>query len=157
MATADLVIAVENPRAADLDELFARHHDFCHADTPPESIHMLPRAALDAPDTTFLVARRAGKPVGMGALKAFGEAAGEIKSMHVLTQERGHGVAPALVVALLAHGRDRGMTQLYLETGSQPSFAAARKLYRSAGFTDCPPFGDYTDDPNSVYMTRILR
>jgi putative acetyltransferase len=31
--------------------------------------------------------------------------------------------------------------------------AAARALYASAGFLECPPFGDYRDDPNSVFMT----
>ena len=43
-----------------------------------------------------------------------------------------------------------------LETGSAPAFAPARSLYESFGFTYCPPFGDYVDDPNSVFLTRVL-
>jgi putative acetyltransferase len=35
-------------------------------------------------------------------------------------------------------------------------FAPARRLYARAGFATCPPFADYTDDPNSVYMTLFL-
>ena len=32
----------------------------------------------------------------------------------------------------------------------------AQQLYERAGFGYCAPFGDYRDDPNSVYMTRAL-
>jgi len=38
-----------------------------------------------------------------------------------------------------------------------PEFEPARQLYARAGFTVCGPFGDYTDDPNSVFMTRRCR
>ena len=46
--------------------------------------------------------------------------------------------------------------RLSLETGAQPSFAAARRLYASEGFAECPPFGDYRPDPNSTFMTLSL-
>jgi len=32
----------------------------------------------------------------------------------------------------------------------------ARALYRRNGFEVCGPFNGYTDDPNSVYMTREI-
>jgi putative acetyltransferase len=35
-------------------------------------------------------------------------------------------------------------------------FLPAQKLYSSFGFTFCGPFGQYTQDPNSVFMTRRL-
>ena len=35
-------------------------------------------------------------------------------------------------------------------------FEAARRLYESFGFTYCPPFGDYVEDPHSVFMTKAL-
>jgi putative acetyltransferase len=35
-------------------------------------------------------------------------------------------------------------------------FEPARGLYRKNGFRSCPPFGDYREDPNSVFMTREL-
>jgi putative acetyltransferase len=35
-------------------------------------------------------------------------------------------------------------------------FVPARTLYEQAGFSYCPPFGDYVEDPNSVFMTRTL-
>ena len=48
------------------------------------------------------------------------------------------------------------MNHLWLETGSPDDFLPARRLYESAGFTECGPFGDYRDDPFSVFMEREL-
>jgi putative acetyltransferase len=36
------------------------------------------------------------------------------------------------------------------------AFEPAHKLYESFGFSYCSPFGDYVDDPNSVFMTKLL-
>jgi len=52
--------------------------------------------------------------------------------------------------------RAQGMTRLSLETGAWPYFAPARALYAKHGFTECPPFGDYVADPNSIFMERQL-
>ena len=57
---------------------------------------------------------------------------------------------------ILDDARERGMTRLWLETGSQASFAPARGLYASAGFELCEPFGDYRPDRHSVFMTLVL-
>ncbi|MEM7566031.1 MAG: GNAT family N-acetyltransferase, partial [Pseudomonadota bacterium] len=46
--------------------------------------------------------------------------------------------------------------RLSLETGRPDSFRAAQTLYARHGFTECPPFGDYWDDPFSLCMTRTL-
>lgn len=150
-------IAREDPCDADLDLLFARHVEAMHADTPPESIHMLPRADLRAPGIAFYVLRDAdGRPLGMGALKRLSAAEGEVKSMHVLAEARGRGLSRLLLDHLAAEARAAGMTRLLLETGVQPTFVAARALYLRAGFVECGPFGDYGPDPNSVFMARAL-
>lgn len=57
---------------------------------------------------------------------------------------------------LLDDGASRGVRQLSLETGSTEFFAPARALYAGAGFTVCGPFGDYREDPHSVFMTLHL-
>jgi putative acetyltransferase len=49
-----------------------------------------------------------------------------------------------------------GMTRLSLETGSRAYFDPARALYRKHGFVECAPFGEYKEDPNSVFMTLEL-
>lgn len=43
-----------------------------------------------------------------------------------------------------------------LSPPEQPAFAPARGLYARFGFMLCGPFGDYIEDPNSVFMTREL-
>ena len=50
----------------------------------------------------------------------------------------------------------RGLRSLWIETGSAPAFQPALRLYESAGFRRCGPFGDYREDPFSVFMTREL-
>ncbi|WP_299359601.1 GNAT family N-acetyltransferase [uncultured Paracoccus sp.] len=136
--------------------LFDRHVLAMHEDTPPESVHMLPRHALAEGGITFFVMREGGTPVAMGAVKQLSPAEGEIKSMHVLAEVRGRGLSAKLLDSLLDHARAAGMTRVSLETGVQPSFAAARALYRRAGFVPCPPFGGYGPDPNSLFMTLSL-
>jgi GNAT superfamily N-acetyltransferase len=49
--------------------------------------------------------------------------------------------------------RSMGLERLSLETGSWEYFNAARALYRRHGFVECPPFGDYVEDRNSIFMT----
>ncbi len=154
--TEPLSFAVESPLAEDLDLLFQRHSADMHADTPPESIHMLPREALVSPDIDFFVLRRSGRPVGMAALKRLGEGGAEVKSMHVLAEARGAGLSRLMLDRLIDQARRSGLTHLSLETGVQPSFVAARGLYARAGFAECPPFGSYRPDPNSVFMTLAL-
>lgn len=57
---------------------------------------------------------------------------------------------------LLAEARRRGYRRVSLETGTMDAFAPARALYEGAGFTPCPPFGDYRQSPHSVYLTISL-
>ena len=152
----DITIARETPLGPDLTELHARHTAAMHADPPPGSIHMLPADALAAPEIAFFVMRRAGTPVGMGAFKRMSAQEAEIKSMHVLSELRGQGLARVMLDHLISEARAEGITRLSLETGAQASFEAARQLYLRAGFTECPPFASYRPDPNSVFLTRTI-
>lgn len=151
-----VVIAEEHPLTPDLALLFDRHTADMHADTPPESIHMMDKAALAAPGIRFFVMRDGGRPVAMGAFKRIDATHAEIKSMHVLTEDRGRGLSKAMLEHLVAQAAQDGFTRLSLETGVQPTFVAARALYARAGFVECPPFECYWDDPNSVFMTKVL-
>ncbi|MBZ4023279.1 GNAT family N-acetyltransferase [Rhodobacter sp. TJ_12] len=151
-----ITISLEHPVQDDLALLHARHTAAMHADTPPESIHMLPASALAADGIWFYVLRDAGTPWAMGALKRITADHGEIKSMHVLDEARGRGFARALLHHLMAEAQRLGFARLSLETGAQASFAPARALYLAAGFVDCAPFADYRPDPMSVFLTRAL-
>ena len=151
-----MIIAEEHPLTPDLELLFQRHTADMHADTPPESIHMMDKGALAAPGIRFFVLRDAGAPMAMGAYKRIDAGHAEIKSMHVLTDARGRGLSKALLDHLIAAARAEGLARLSLETGIQPTFVAARALYERAGFVECGPFEGYREDPNSVFMTKAL-
>lgn len=152
-----ITIARESPVGGDLALLFERHTADMHADTPPESIHMMDASELDIPAVHFFVAREAGQPLAMGAFKLLSEPGhAEIKSMHVLAETRGRGLSKVMLDHLVAEAAKDGFTRLSLETGSQPMFLPARRLYERAGFVECPPFEGYVLDPNSVYMTKVL-
>ena len=156
MLAARPVITRESPLGPDLELLMARHTADMHADTPPESIHMMDARQLAVPEVAFYVLRVDGKPIAMGALKSFAVDQGEIKSMHVLAESRGKGLSSALLIYLMTEAKAAGLVRLSLETGAQPMFLPARKLYEHSGFVECAPFADYRLDPNSIFMTRAL-
>lgn len=139
-------------------ELILEHLQDMHATSPPESIHALGLEALAGPDMTFFSAWLEPTEVlaGCAALKELDPEHGEIKTMRTSAAARGQGVAARMLAHLLAVAGARGYTRLSLETGVEDYFAAARRLYARHGFTQCPPFGRYTPDPNSVFMTRFL-
>ncbi len=151
-----ITIDRESPLGSDLGLLMARHTADMHADTPPESIHMMDAGALAAPGIEFFVMRDGGVPVAMGAVKRIDAGHAEIKSMHVLAEQRGLGLAARMLDHLMAEAKAAGFARLSLETGAQAMFAPARALYARAGFAECGPFEGYGPDPNSVFMTRAL-
>ncbi len=151
-----LTIACESPLGAELFLLMQRHTADMHADTPPESIHMMDAAQLAIPEVAFFVMRDDGRPIAMGAFKRIDAGHAEIKSMHVLVELRGRGLSRRMLDHLVAEARAAGFRRLSLETGSQAMFLPARALYGKAGFAECPPFEGYVLDPNSVYMTKEL-
>ena len=136
--------------------LLREHLAGMQALSPPESIHALDLDGLRHRHITFWSAWRDGVLLGCGALKELDVAHGEVKSMRTATTHRRSGIGAAMLAHIVAEARRRGYRRLSLETGSMDGFAAARRLYERAGFGYCAPFGDYSDDPNSVYMTRAL-
>ena len=151
-----VTIELDDPARADVRELLDEHLADMFATSPADSVHALDHSALSAPGITFWTAREDGLLLGCGALKQLDNSAGEIKSMRTTPASRGRGIAALLLTRILADAQERGFEQLYLETGSEEFFAPARRLYDRHGFTDCPPFADYTLDPHSVFMQRTL-
>jgi putative acetyltransferase len=145
---------LDDPRVV---ELLHTHATRARAETARGSAHALDLSGLRAPEITFWSAWEGDTVVGVGALKRLSAEHGEIKSMHTAEAARGRGVGSALVRRIMAAARARGMSRLSLETGSWPYFLPARALYARHGFVECPPFGEYREDPNSVFMTVELR
>lgn len=136
--------------------LLEEHLRSMHALSPPESVHALDLERLRAPGITFWSAWDGDVLLGCGALSELDARHGEVKSMRTPDALRRRGAGRALLQHIIDEARSRGYTRLSLETGSMAAFAPAHRLYESAGFVRTGPFGSYTDDPNSVFMTLTL-
>ena len=124
--------------------------------SPPESVHALDLDGLRKPEITFWTAWSGRALLGCGALKELNPLHGEIKSMRTAHAHRRKGVARAILTHVIGEARKRSYARLSLETGAMQAFEPAQRLYASFGFAYCPPFADYREDPNSVFMTRAL-
>jgi len=144
----------EDPRREDVVGLLEEHLRLMRSQSPPEDVHALDLDGLSRAEVAFFAVRRDGELVAIGALQDLGDGHGELKSMHTRSDLRRSGLARLLVRHLVATARERGMTRVSLETGTQPGFAAARRLYASEGFAECEPFGSYAPSPYSTFMTR---
>jgi putative acetyltransferase len=136
--------------------LLAEHLADMRRVTPPESVHALDLDGLRRPEITFWCAFDGEALAGCGALKDLGGGHGEVKSMRTARAYRRRGVAAAILAHAIGVATGRGRRRLSLETGAMAFFAPAHRLYESFGFARCGPFDGYTDDPNSVFMTRDL-
>jgi putative acetyltransferase len=119
---------------------------------PAESHHGIDIAALSRPNVLFAVARdERGAAVGCGAI-VLEAGYGELKRMYVRPAIRGAGIAKSLLATLEAEAAKRECRTLMLETGiRQPE---ALGLYERLGFVRRGPFGDYAEDPLSVFMEK---
>jgi putative acetyltransferase len=124
--------------------------------SPPESVHALNLEKLRVPDITFWTVWEGDILLGCGALKELDQTHGEIKSMRTPVAHRRKGAGRAILAHIIEVANGRSYERLSLETGSADEFRPAQKLYESFGFTYCGPFGDYKEDPNSVFMTLRL-
>jgi putative acetyltransferase len=145
-------IDFESPDQADVIALIAELDAYQDSLYPPESRHALDLASLKQANVLFAVARDGtGQAIGCGAI-VLGPEFGEIKRLYVNPRGRGHGVARTLLAMLESRARDAGCKLIKLETG--PFQAEALALYASAGYERRGPFGDYTNDPLSVFMQK---
>ena len=124
--------------------------------SPPESVHALDVSKLRGSDIAFWTVWEDSELLGCGALKELSPKHGEVKSMRTPQKMRRRGAARAVLTHIVGVARERAYQLLSLETGSAEAFLPAQKLYESFGFTYCGPFGDYKDDPNSVFMQLRL-
>lgn len=138
-----------------LHPLIASHMAHSEASSPATSRHNLDVDAM---------AREAGlrawvvfdgpQALGCAAMKPLQDGGAEVKSVHILTQARGRGLARLLMEHVIAQACATNVTTIYLETGPErlPAYGAARGLYERLGFAYCGPFAHYTLDPNSAFM-----
>jgi ribosomal protein S18 acetylase RimI-like enzyme len=148
------IITPERPDTADAILLITELESQLDPLYPRESRHGLSVEQLLAQDVAFFLLRANGQPVGCGGVKLFGGDYGEVKRMYVRPRFRGSGFARMMLIHLADHARAQGVGILRLETGIHQH--AAIGLYERAGFTRIPPFGDYREDPLSLFFEKTL-
>ena len=149
-----VTIQLESPRGNGVSELISALDSYLSGLYPPESNHFLDLEQLAQPGIRLFVARRDGLPVACGALRIDPEGYGEIKRMYVIPEARGEGLGRAILARIEEQARREGLGLLRLETGIHQAEAIA--LYRSSGYSDCPPFGEYRPDALSRFMEKRL-
>jgi putative acetyltransferase len=139
-------------------DLLTTHVTRARRETAPGSAHALDVERLRSPGITFWAAiDNDGTLLGVAALQELSPDHGEVKSMHTAESARRRGVGSLLLRYVIEIARARGMGRVSLETGSWPYFDPARAFYRRHGFVECGAFGDYVDDPNSVFFSMELK
>jgi len=136
--------------------LIKTHIDYGNAHYPEESNHHLTAEKHTSEEVQLFAAWSGESCLGMVGLKKLNNYSGELKSMHVLEGGRGLGVGTKLVEHVISNAKRDGLKTLFLETGSRNASEAARKLYEKLDFSYCAPFGDYLEDPESVFMVRSI-
>jgi len=121
---------------------------------PQESRHAFSVEKLVREGVVFFIAYVAGQPAACGGLKVFGQAYGEVKRMYVRPSYRGLGLGKAILQHLAEVAQGRQVNVLRLETGIYQTEAIG--LYERFGFQRRPPFGEYKEDPLSVYFEKLL-
>ena len=140
----------------DVIALLDLHLRSAFENSPPGAVFALDLSGLRHPAVTLWSAWDGDDLLGLGALKELDAGHGELKSMRTAPAHLRRGVAAAMLDHLVAEGRARGYARLSLETGSNEHFAPARALYERAGFMECGPFADYTDQIFSRYYSLTL-
>ena len=148
-----ITIRPGSPKEDGATRLLQQSHALMRSLFPAESNHFLSIDALCVPEVAFFVAVEGDDIRGTCALKTF-EGYGEIKSMFVDPDHRGKGIADDLLRVAEAEARRQGLPLLRLETGDL--LHAAHRVYQRHGFVVRGAFGDYADDPRSIFMEKKL-
>ena len=132
--------------------LLQAHLDGMHETSPAEHVHALDVSGLQTADISFWSLRESDTVLGCGALKELSPARGEIKSMRTHADHLRKGVAAKLLEHILDVAKERGFSQLSLETGHGPAFVPALNLYRKYGFRNGQAFADYETNEFSQFL-----
>ena len=150
-----MTIRLESPQQADVQTLIAALDAYQQTLYPAECVYSLDLASLPPETLLFAVARDAdGRAHACGAIVVTPDF-GEVKRMYVHPDSRGLGLAKRLLALLEAQAQARGCRLLILETGIHQPEAIA--LYARHGYQRRGPYGDYPDDPFSVFMEKSLQ
>ena len=143
-----------SPDSADAVQLIGELDDHLLAHPyPPQSRHAFSVDKLMREGVVFFITYYEGQLAGCGGVKMFDDY-GEVKRMFVRPVHRGRGLGKAMLNRLAEYARSKGAKVLRLETGIYEVEAIG--LYESWGFSRRTPFGEYVEDPLSVYLEKQL-
>ena len=150
-----VIISEERPDSADAIQLIDELQSHLNPEKyPAESKHGYSVDKLLREGVIFFVMRQAEIPAGCGGIKLFGREYGEVKRMFVRPQYRGLGLGKLMLDRLVEYAQERRVSVLRLETGIYQTDAI--RLYERYGFERRDPFGEYKDDPLSIYFEMQL-
>jgi putative acetyltransferase len=149
-----ILIQAGDPFSPSARELIERLDKYLSDLYPAESNHLLSAEELQQPDVTFLTASVDGEVAGCGAFVNHGGEYAEIKRMFVLPEFRGIKLGRRILEEIENLARASGLELARLETGIYQSEALF--LYKSAGYQPRGSFGDYPEDPLSIFMEKKL-
>ena len=173
-------ISLERILGAEADHLLVLSDQYMASLYPAESNHLVSSESLRADDAVFLGAfisstmslgtETAGQPAKTDELRSRSEVGeciacvaarfyreagyAEIKRLYVQETYRGSGLSRTLMSAIEAEILAEGIDCARLEMGIRQPEADA--LYRSLGYRDIQPFGDYLVDPLSQFLEKAL-
>ena len=149
-------ITEERPDSQDASRLIDELQSHLNPEKyPAESKHGYSVDKLLREGVIFFVMRQNETPAGCGGIKFFGAEYGEVKRMFVRPQYRGLGLGKLMLDRLAEYAHEREVNVLRLETGIYQTDAI--RLYKRYGFERRPQFGEYRDDPLSIYFEKKLK
>ena len=141
------------PDEAGISSLLEQSYELMASLYPAESNHLLGIEELKDPSCFFVGAFVKSHPVGCGAVRISGDRSyGEIKTVYVVDEFRRKGVSRAIMQELESHLASQNIATARLETGNKQPEALG--LYSGLGYIKRRPFGDYSPDPNSIFMEK---
>ena len=150
-----ITIVEARPDSAEAVQLIAELDAYLNAlPYTADSRHAFSVDKLVREGVAFFVMRYEDKPAGCGGIKLFGTEYGEVKRMFVRPVYRGLGLGTAILDRLAQHARERQVKLLRLETGIYQTEAIG--LYERYGFERRLPFGEYQDNPLTIYFEKSI-
>ena len=140
----------------EVNKLLKDHFVELKAASPEGSAHVLDISGLKVPSIKFWSLWENDELMGCGALKFLDKDHGEFKSIRVHDNFRNKGNGIKVIGHLIEEAKKLKIRKLSIETGAGNFFIPARKLFNNCGFKSCPPFAHYKEDPNSLYLTKLL-
>jgi putative acetyltransferase len=142
-----------DPTQAEVAALIHQLDEYQESMYPPESNHLDSLDELSKTNVNFLAAYDDSEICGIGAVKVMNDY-GELKRLYVPERFRGRGIAEDIVKELENCLVKRSIFTARLETGVHQLEAIG--LYKKLGYSEITPFGDYTEDPLSVFMEKKI-